>query len=170
MAEGPGRRGRAGAGLLARALRKLSAFRALGAAEKALFSEAWVRIAWARLFARRIYPAIRVLGGIQSTRERTSVVETFASGHQSGGAVDLATMERLFLLAVRHQPGVVLCVPRARSLCGFVARRGFRAYVRVGVRRDLQGRLEAHAWAEVDGRAIAERPVPTDFRVIQVPS
>ncbi len=168
MAEGPGRRGRAGEGPLAIALRKAARFSALGAGERALFVEAWLRIAWARVFARRVYPAIADAVRITGRGELVGFVNTSSLHHESAPTgPDLARLERLFVLAARHQPGALPCVPRSRALRAFLARRGHRARLRVGVRREARGRLEAHAWTEVDGREVAEPSAVASFHTLE---
>lgn len=163
MAEGTGRLEGAGSPLASTITRKLARFAALGVDEKVLLAEAWVRIALARLFVRRIYPAIS--SPPLASRARSGVRERDTLTKQKD--LDLWRLERLFLLAARHHPGTVACVPRSHALRGFLARRGHPVRVLVGLRRDGSGRLEAHAWTEVDGRPVAESPVLESFQALR---
>jgi hypothetical protein len=42
------------------------------------------------------------------------------------------------------------CLSRAAASCAMLRRRGVRARIRVGARRDSAGGLRAHAWVECD--------------------
>lgn len=76
------------------------------------------------------------------------------------GEVTWAEMERLhWLVAVaagRHALPVT-CLRRSLVLRELLARRGVAADLRFGVHRDRED-LAAHAWLEVDGRPLGERP------------
>lgn len=69
-------------------------------------------------------------------------------------------LERLhWLVAVaagRHAHPVT-CLRRSLVLRALLARRGVAAELRFGVHRDTPD-LQAHAWLEVDGRPLGERP------------
>lgn len=55
--------------------------------------------------------------------------------------------------AARHLPLRVLCLPRSMVTCWLLRWQGHAAELRIGVRR-TGNRLQAHAWAEQDGRPI----------------
>ena len=46
------------------------------------------------------------------------------------------------------------CLSRALTLQAMLAHRGLLSRLHVGVMRDLQGKLEAHAWVEREGRIL----------------
>lgn len=48
------------------------------------------------------------------------------------------------------------CLPRSVTLSWLLARRGVASDLRIGVRRDVQAGLAAHAWVEVAGRPLNE--------------
>jgi hypothetical protein len=143
-------------------MRKLLRFGALSADEMALFAEAWVRIAVARVLARRAHQVTS--SAPRPTRGRSSLQGRDTSRRQKD--LDLPGLERAFLLAARHHPGTVGCVPRSRALRTFLESRGHEVRVRIGLRRDVGGRLEGHAWAEVGGRPLAEGPILASFHPI----
>jgi hypothetical protein len=61
-------------------------------------------------------------------------------------------LEWLVGVAGRHVVRVP-CLTRAIALARILGRRGVRTDVRLGVRQ-IDGRLDAHAWVELDGRAL----------------
>src|SRR3989442_1559102 len=61
----------------------------------------------------------------------------------------------------RVVPGTRSCLAQALAAQVLLARRGQEACVRIGVARDADGPLHAHAWVESEGRIVvggAERP------------
>jgi len=66
-------------------------------------------------------------------------------------------------VASRHHLLPARCLERSLTLRYLLARRGVDSVLRIGARRDGQ-QLEAHAWVEVEGRAVAESgTVEQDF-------
>ena len=61
-------------------------------------------------------------------------------------------LEWLVGVAGRHVVPVP-CLTRAIALARILGERGVKADVRLGVRR-IDGRLDAHAWVELDGRPV----------------
>lgn len=59
--------------------------------------------------------------------------------------------------ALRRFPSQSLCLPAALAAQQMLRRRGIASAVRLGVLREGE-RLFAHAWVEVDGKAIAGLP------------
>ena len=58
------------------------------------------------------------------------------------------------------------CLPRALALQRMLARRGIVAALRIGVRKEA-ATLAAHAWVEVDGRAVGEpEAIEESFRAL----
>jgi hypothetical protein len=66
-----------------------------------------------------------------------------------------ATIAFLVAAAARRGPIRASCLVRGLVTTFLLRRHGFDARLRVGVRL-LEGRLEAHAWTEFDGMALAE--------------
>lgn len=56
--------------------------------------------------------------------------------------------------ARRGVPGVYKCLPVAYTGHLLLHRHGHRSTVQVGVARDAQGKVEAHAWVECQGRVL----------------
>ena len=78
-----------------------------------------------------------------------------------------ARAARLVALVARHGPTGSGCLAQALVLWGLLRRRGIDAQLRIGVTKK-GGRLDAHAWVEVRGHALAgdgdveERYLPLD--------
>jgi Transglutaminase-like superfamily len=70
--------------------------------------------------------------------------------------------------AARHLPVRTSCLERSLVLCWLLARRGIGARLRLGARQN-QGRFEAHAWVEVCGAVLDDRP-SDDFRPFDQPT
>ncbi len=61
--------------------------------------------------------------------------------------------------AGRYVLGARPCLPLAMATQWMLWRRGVSTELRIGVKRDASGRLDAHAWVEHDGRIlIGESP------------
>ena len=56
--------------------------------------------------------------------------------------------------ARRGVPGVYKCLPQAYAGHLLLHRHGYASTVQVGVARDAQGRVEAHAWVEREGKIL----------------
>ena len=46
------------------------------------------------------------------------------------------------------------CLKKAMALCALLTRRGFDAQVMIGAARATEGRLDAHAWVECQGKVL----------------
>lgn len=64
---------------------------------------------------------------------------------------------RAVSMAARYGVFRPLCLTRSMALQSMLKRRGLDAAVRVGARRK-DGRLEAHAWVELDGNILGDTP------------
>jgi hypothetical protein len=64
-------------------------------------------------------------------------------------------LQRMTDLAARNYLHSVLCLQRALALQRLLGRRGIRAELRIGVRKEI-GQLHAHAWLEYEGQPLAE--------------
>ena len=57
-------------------------------------------------------------------------------------------------VAADYLPGEYKCLPRAYAAHVLLAHHGHGSEVRVGVARDPQGKVEAHAWVECQGKTV----------------
>ncbi len=64
----------------------------------------------------------------------------------------------LFAQAARHLPFSATCLQRAVALCWWLRARGVDASLQIGVRKGPDGQLRAHAWVEVEGQVVGDRP------------
>jgi hypothetical protein len=67
---------------------------------------------------------------------------------------------RLVDAVARRGPYSATCLPRSLTLWWLLRRRGIDSYLRIGVRKEA-GRLEAHAWVELQGLVLND---DTDVR------
>lgn len=56
--------------------------------------------------------------------------------------------------ARRWVPGEYKCLPTAYTAHWLLHRHGHASTIHVGVARDAQGKVEAHAWVDCDGRTV----------------
>jgi hypothetical protein len=66
-------------------------------------------------------------------------------------------LAQLMMIAVRHGVLAGNCLSRSFALCWLLRRERIAGELRIGVRRDA-GTLLAHAWVEVAGEPINDRP------------
>ncbi len=57
-------------------------------------------------------------------------------------------------IASRYVPGTYKCLPNAYTAHLLLHRYGYPSQIHVGVARDEQGKVEAHAWLECEGRIV----------------
>jgi hypothetical protein len=69
--------------------------------------------------------------------------------------VEPARLASLVNAASRHLPVPCSCLTRSLVLDWMLRRRAVESALRIGVRL-VEGRLEAHAWVEVDGNPLGE--------------
>lgn len=84
------------------------------------------------------------------------------AGYSAGASSEAERVETLawaVAAASAHHLYPMRCLPRSLVLQTLLAREGIPAELRIGVRRE-DGRLEAHAWVEHEGRPLAERDDP----------
>ncbi len=70
---------------------------------------------------------------------------------------DAPTVDEISLAverARRYVPGIYKCLPAAYATHLLLCRYGYRSRVHYGVARDPQGKVEAHAWVDCDGRVV----------------
>lgn len=76
---------------------------------------------------------------------------------QSGPDAESLRDARAVTIAARYGVFRPLCLTRSIALQSMLRRRGIQATVRVGARRK-GGRLEAHAWVELEGAVLGDSP------------
>ena len=54
----------------------------------------------------------------------------------------------------RYLPGTRNCLVQSLAAQTMLARRGYSSHLRIGVAKDEEGRLKAHAWVECDGKIV----------------
>ncbi|NET30807.1 MAG: lasso peptide biosynthesis B2 protein [Cyanothece sp. SIO1E1] len=57
-------------------------------------------------------------------------------------------------LSTRWIPGGAKCLARALTTQFFLQRSGYSSELRIGVAKDAIGKLEAHAWIEIQGQVV----------------
>jgi hypothetical protein len=94
--------------------------------------------------------------GHKSTR---AMLARWAIGSTSdvAGRVDATVaprIARMVSLAGRHSPWPATCLRQALLLCFFLARRGIKAELRIGVEKTDTSEFVAHAWVEWHGHVL----------------
>jgi len=105
-------------------------------------AEASITLAYTHAALRFGSPGRVIARATSGTRDRSS---TFTAARQK-------RLEWLVGVAGRHVVPTP-CLTRAIALARILGKRGVKTDVRLGVRQ-IDGRLDAHAWVELDGRAI----------------
>lgn len=131
----------------------LARFRSFGRAEQRVLLLATVRLPLFRV-------GLRVLGfqRFHAWLQRKSVLRP-----QAMSLAQVRALADLVNLAAYRILGSGSCLTRSLLLDWMLRRRGVQGQLRIGVRLD-QGALAAHAWVEVDGAPVNDRPdVGADF-------
>lgn len=108
---------------------------------------------------RLLFEAVWLLGRVRAAlvlRPFRRVREDFAPV-AAAHLVESAVAPDQIATAVRRASRVIpaaTCLPQALAARVMLARRGQASELRIGVARDAQGALQAHAWVEVEGRVI----------------
>jgi hypothetical protein len=138
---------------------KLSKFLALAGAEKRIFLSAVMLLP---LF----WLGLRVFGlaRFQARFERSPLGE-----QKSLPITALSGIGTLVNSAAHYAPGPVTCLTRSLLLRWLLRRRGIASKLRIGVQL-TEGRLDAHAWVEVEGIPINDaQDVAQRFAVFNEP-
>lgn len=78
---------------------------------------------------------------------------------------------QMVAVACRRHPLRSNCLPRTIVLWSLLRRRGIDADVRIGVRRDTEGAVKAHAWLEWNGEVINDAAdVATQYPPFNTPA
>jgi hypothetical protein len=78
-------------------------------------------------------------------------------GSSDGDRADAMTIDRIpkaVVKASRYVPGTRHCLTQALVIQFLLARQGGHAHLRIGVAKDANGHLKAHAWLESNGSPI----------------
>lgn len=125
---------------------KLRTLFGLSAEERSALIEAWLGLLWFRVWLA-CQPSLRLDAWI------SGLVPW--DGEPDEKAVE--QLGRWVAIAARYHVVRADCLPRSLCLQWMMARRGWQAQLRIGVRKE-QGRVCAHAWLEdPTGRPIHER-------------
>jgi hypothetical protein len=122
--------------------RRLARLRALTPVQRRVLGEALVLLPAACAGLK--------VAGMRRTRALLSRVSP--KGPPAG--LDAAGIARMVSIAARHGPFRARCLAASMTLESLLRRYGFEGQLRLGVRRH-DGRIEAHAWIEHDGAALA---------------
>lgn len=132
-------------------LRKLRSLRRLDAKDRR-------RALRAVLTLLNVSWSLRLLG-LARTRDRLRRRST-PLNPASGSDVEtlVSAWEWAVRLAARNVPCRARCLEQSLSLWYLLRRSGVDTVLRIGVRKGAAHTLEAHAWVELDGRPINDRP------------
>jgi hypothetical protein len=67
---------------------------------------------------------------------------------------DLNQIIRAVNVSSRYMPGGVKCLARALTTQILMSRYGYSSELRIGVTKGTEGKLEAHAWIEYQGKVV----------------
>jgi hypothetical protein len=126
-------------------MKHLGKFLRLPAADRQLLLEAALLLVAIRL-GSKLLP-------FQTLRRLLAKVAKTLSGL---GETDLSSTERIagtVTVASRYIPGVSICLIQALTTQTMLARHGYPALLRIGVKHE-EGRFQAHAWVESGGKVI----------------
>ncbi len=120
-----------------------------------------VRLALAALGLKRVLALLgRRLGAQPGELPLNEILQTRlgwggspAPAQAAGLRASARRMARLVAVAARYAGGA--CLAQAIVLCFLLDRRGVASQLKIGVRK-RDGKLEAHAWVEVDGVALPD--------------
>jgi hypothetical protein len=128
---------------------KLRQLRRLPVAEARILAEAWVtlalthaQLAWA--------PTASVLPKPGHEEPPRSSEDEDLTGHRR--------LAWLVDAAARNHVVAMTCLRRSLTLQKMLKRRGVQAQVVIGVRKDADKPLDAHAWVELQGAVLNDRP------------
>jgi hypothetical protein len=88
-----------------------------------------------------------------------------APGVRCAGAPAPSRIGYLVAIAANLLPGTT-CLPRALATQVLLGRHGHGAKLHIGVNRDSQGRFQAHAWVETEGRVVIGGSEVTGYKPI----
>jgi hypothetical protein len=136
--------------------RRIDAWRALPGCERRLL----VRLA----LVLPLIGAVLRLAGLRRTYgllHRLGAADCDGVGDMDAARAAAVRVAALVSIAARHGPLPAGCLPQSLALWWLLHRRGVPATLRIGIRLP-EGGARAHAWVELQGRAIGERAALAD--------
>jgi hypothetical protein len=132
---------------------KLGAAAALPAGDWLILIEAWALLPVVDvMLRRRPFPLVQAWAGRRSRRPGV-----MKKGGQGEGIRRAERMRYLVDAAANNHLYRLTCLRRALVLQRLLGQRGIGSELRFGVQKSETG-LEAHAWVEVEGQAVGEKP------------
>lgn len=127
-------------------MRRLGKFLGLSTTERLHLVEAALLLAVIR-------PGLRLLP-FQTLRRLLERVGRMSASSREVHYSSAESVRRVVTTASRYLPASGACLTRALAVQTMLARRGRPALLRIGVARDEQGRLQAHAWVASEGKVV----------------
>ena len=135
-------------------------FFSLPARDRVLVAEAVVAVAAVRLALAVVrFQKLLMLMEKASVRFRARQLEQRPPASRIVWAIDATT---------RRLPQCNSCLPRALAARFLLARWGYPAELSIGVAKNNDGELEAHAWVETLGKVVIGESQPGYFRPLAV--
>ena len=132
----------------------------LSRAEKAVLLQAVAWLVWIRFLLALL--AFRHASWLVQRWARSARTELDANHRPT---LTAHRVGQLVTAAAYRIPGTT-CLPRALVTQVLLCRHGHGAELHIGVNRDSQGRIQAHAWVETEGRVVIGGPEVTGFQPI----
>ncbi|MBM4074536.1 MAG: lasso peptide biosynthesis B2 protein [Planctomycetes bacterium] len=129
---------------------RFSSFFRLTRTEKFLFLRTVCLLAMIG-FALRLLGFKRVQNWLGVKPHSKKVAETGALS-----PLDAQRVGQIVAAAAQHGFYRATCLPRSLVLQRMLERFGYDSELRIGVRKSPLGKLEAHAWVEIDGRPLID--------------
>ena len=104
------------------------------------------------LAAIRVGLRVLPFGTVRTLLARLARTRRGANGQGDGGA--RARTVWAVETAGRHFPAIGTCLTQALAIHVLLARQGCTSILRIGVKRDTDGKFIAHAWLEKDGNIL----------------
>ncbi len=115
-------------------------------------AERWVLIKAALLLA--VIGVSKRLLPFRTVRRLLARVADRPIGRQHADRLSAERVVWAVEAASRHVPRTKSCLIQALAAQLMLARRGYPALVHIGVTRGEQGQFQAHAWVEMEGKAV----------------
>lgn len=132
-------------------LRKLRRAAGLSRAE-------WVELIRAYAWVAAVHAGLRALGYARLRRLLDRGLPEATDVPTPPDASHLRRLATAVDIAARNCPADIRCLSRSLTLYRLVRQVGSPAELCIGVARSDAGALEAHAWVEVEGRVLGDRP------------
>jgi len=119
---------------------------------------------WVLLLSCLLLPAVAVMLKIRGYARTKSFLENLLPAKHpdkkagNGPADPTVTIPRMVSVAARYGPYRANCLKQALVTWWLLARRGYPAEIRFGVRDSQQVLPDAHAWVDLDGVNVSDNP------------